>query len=125
MKAWGGRAWGGPDSMELEDAEQGEVGGGRGRARVGGAAPTFSDPLLIAGTYQMKPEFPFPPGGEVAGTIVSAPPGSGLNEGQRVMAQAMMDKVGRGGYAEFVDTIPQLAHPIPDTMSMEDPLAIT
>ena len=123
MKAWVVRAWGGPDSMELEDVDQGEVGDGLVRVRVEAAALNFFDALLIGGTYQMKPEFPFTPGGEVAGTIVSAPPGSGLNEGQRVMAQAMMDKVGRGGYAEFVDTIPQLAHPIPDTMSMEDAAA--
>ncbi|HXO66737.1 MAG TPA: NADPH:quinone oxidoreductase family protein [Candidatus Dormibacteraeota bacterium] len=109
--------------MELEDVDQGEVGDGLVRVRVEAAALNFFDALLIGGTYQMKPEFPFTPGGEVAGTIVSAPPGSGLNEGQRVMAQAMMDKVGRGGYAEFVDTIPQLAHPIPDTMSMEDAAA--
>src|SRR6202022_4913808 len=123
MKAWVVRAWGGPDSMELEDVGQGEGGDGLVRVRVEAAALNFFDALLIGGTYQMKPDFPFTPGGEVAGTIVSAPPGSGLNEGQRVMAQAMMDKVGRGGYAEFVDTIPQLAHPIPDTMSMQDAAA--
>ena len=109
--------------MEFEDVDPGVLADGLVRVRVEAAALNFFDALLIGGTYQMKPEFPFTPGGEVAGTIVSAPPGSGLNEGQRVMAQAMMDKVGRGGYAEFVDTIPQLAHPIPDTMSMEDAAA--
>jgi NADPH:quinone reductase len=123
MKAWVVRAWGGPDSMEFEDVDHGEVGDGLVRVRVEAAALNFFDALLIGGTYQMKPEFPFTPGGEVAGTIISAPAGSGLSAGQRVMAQAMMDKVGRGGYAEFVDTIPQLAHPIPDTMSIEDAAA--
>src|ERR1700730_6771275 len=123
MKAWVVRAWGGPDSMELEDVDQGEVGDGLVRVRVEAAALNFFDALLIGGTYQMKPEFPFTPGGEVAGTIISAPPDSGLSEGQRVMAQATMDKVGRGGYAEVVDTIPQLAHPIPDRMSFEDAAA--
>ena len=123
MKAWVVRAWGGPDSMEFEDVDPGVLADGLVRVRVEAAALNFFDALLIGGTYQMKPEFPFTPGGEVAGTIVSAPAGSGLSEGQRVMAQAMMDKVGRGGYAEFVDTIPQLAHPIPDTMSFEDAAA--
>src|ERR1700716_4192420 len=123
MKAWVVRAWGGPDSMEFEDVEQGNVADGLVRVRVEAAALNFFDALLIGGTYQMKPEFPFTPGGEVAGTIVSAPPGSGLTAGERVMAQAMMDKVGRGGYAEFVDTVPQLAHPIPDAMSFEDAAA--
>lgn len=109
--------------MEFEDVDQGTLGDGLVRVKVEAAALNFFDALLIGGIYQMKPEFPFTPGGEVAGTIVSAPPGSGLTEGQRVMAQAMMDKVGRGGYAEFVDTMPQLAHPIPDTMSFEDAAA--
>src|ERR1700694_260131 len=123
MKAWVVRAWGGPDSMEFEDVDPGVLADGLVRVRVEAAALHFFDALLIGGTYQMKPEFPFTPGGEVAGTIVEAPAGSGLSEGQRVMAQAMMDTVGRGGYAEFVDTIPQLAHPIPDTMSFEDAAA--
>jgi NADPH2:quinone reductase len=123
MKAWVVRAWGGPDAMEFEDVDNGAVMDGLVRVRVEAAALNFFDALLIGGTYQMKPEFPFTPGGEVAGTIVSAPAGSGLSKGQRVMAQAMMDKVGRGGYAEFVDTLPQLAHPIPDSMSIEDAAA--
>src|ERR1700694_1461501 len=106
MKAWGVGGWGGPDSMELEDVDQGEVGDGLVRVRVEAAALNFFDALLIGGTYQMKPEFPFTPGGEVAGTIVSAPAGSGLSEGQRVMAQAMMDKVGRGGGAAVLCTRP-------------------
>src|ERR1700730_2002336 len=123
MKAWVVREWGGPDAMHFEDVDQGAVADGLVRVRVEAAALNFFDALLIGGTYQMKPEFPFTPGGEVAGTIVEAPAGSGLSEGQRVMAQAMMDKVGRGGYAEFVDTLPQLAHPIPDSMSIEDAAA--
>jgi NADPH:quinone reductase-like Zn-dependent oxidoreductase len=123
MKAWVVRAWGGPDDMTFEDVEQDGVADGMVRVKVEAAALNFFDALLIGGTYQMKPEFPFTPGGEVAGTVVAASAGSSLVEGQRVMAQAMMDKVGRGGYAEYVDTIPQLAHPIPDSMSFEDAAA--
>jgi NADPH:quinone reductase-like Zn-dependent oxidoreductase len=123
MKAWVVRAWGGPDDMTFEDVEPDGLADGMVRVKVEAAALNFFDALLIRGTYQMKPEFPFTPGGEVAGTVVSASAGSGLVEGQRVMAQAMMDKVGRGGYAEYVDTIPQLAHPIPDSMPFEDAAA--
>ena len=39
------------------------------------------------------------------------------------MAAAMMDKVGRGGYAEVVDTLPNVAHKIPDDMPFEDAAA--
>src|ERR1700730_13750817 len=123
MKAWVVRAWGGPDDMAFEDVEQDLPDPSLVRVKVEAAALNFFDALLIGGTYQMKPDFPFTPGGEVAGTVVSAPPDSGLREGQRVMAQAMMDKVGRGGDAEYVDTRPRLAHPIPDSMSFEDAAA--
>jgi NADPH:quinone reductase len=109
--------------MAFEEVEQESAADGLVRVKVEAAALNFFDALLIGGTYQVKPEFPFTPGGEVAGTVVSAPPDSGLVEGQRVMAQAMMDKIGRGGYAEYVDTIPQLTHPIPDSMSFEDAAA--
>jgi NADPH2:quinone reductase len=123
MKAWVVRAWGGPDDMEFEDVSLESPADGLVRVKVEAAALNFFDALLIGGTYQMKPDFPFTPGGEVAGTVVEAPPGSGFVAGQRVMAQAMMDRVGRGGYAEYVDTIPQLTHPIPDSMSFEDAAA--
>jgi NADPH2:quinone reductase len=109
--------------MAFEDVEQEGLADSLVRVKVAAAALNFFDALLIGGTYQVKPDFPFTPGGEVAGTVVSAPPESGLIEGQRVMAQAMMDKVGRGGYAEYVDTLPQLAHPIPDSMPFEDAAA--
>jgi NADPH2:quinone reductase len=123
MKAWVVRAWGGPDDMSFEEVDPDSPSDGMVRVKVEAAALNFFDALLIGGTYQMKPEFPFTPGGEVSGMVVSAPPGSGFSEGQRVMAQAMMDRVGRGGYAEYVDTIPQLTHPIPDSMSFEDAAA--
>src|SRR3984893_3957566 len=123
MKAWVVRAWGGPDDMAFEDVAQENPADGLVRVKGAAAALNFFDALLIGGTYQMKPDFPFTPGGEVAGTVVSAPPDSGLREGQRVMAQAMMDKVGRGGYAEYVDTLPRLAHRTPDSMSFEDAAA--
>jgi NADPH2:quinone reductase len=109
--------------MAFEEVDQDRPAEGLVRVKVAAAALNFFDALLIGGTYQMKPEFPFTPGGEVAGTVVSAPSDSGLSGGQRVMAQAMMDKVGRGGYAEYVDTLPRLAHPIPDSMSFEDAAA--
>ena len=51
--------------------------------RVGVA---FPDLLLSRGEYQMKPEPPFSLGVDVAGTVVSAPEGSGFAPGDRVCA---------------------------------------
>jgi NADPH2:quinone reductase len=123
MKAWVVREWGGPDTMSFEDVDEGEAGDGMLRVKVAASALNFFDALLIGGTYQVKPEFPFTPGGEVAGTVVAAPEGSGFSPGDRVMAAAMMDRVGRGGYAQVVDTLPNVAYKIPDDMPFEDAAA--
>jgi NADPH2:quinone reductase len=123
MKAWVVREWGGPEIMSFEDVDEGDPGDGLLRVKVEASALNFFDSLLIGGTYQVKPEFPFTPGGEVSGTVVSAPDGSGFGAGDRVMASAMMDKVGRGGYAELVDTLPNVAYRIPDGMPFDDAAA--
>ena len=123
MKAWVVREWGEPNSMGFENVEAGEPTDDLVRVKVEAAAINFFDALLIAGTYQMKPEFPFTPGGEVAGTVLEASEGSGFKPGDRVMAGALMDKIGRGGYADFVDTLPMMVQHIPDDMSFEDAAA--
>ncbi|MGE2835155.1 NADPH:quinone oxidoreductase family protein [Mycobacterium sp. SMC-4] len=64
---------------------------------VGAAGVCHPDLLLISGRYQWKPDPPFIPGNEVAGTVRSAPPGSEFAVGQRVSACPML-----GGYAERV-----------------------
>ena len=46
----------------------------------------FFDTLIIAGKYQVKPPFPFSPGGEFSGVVESVGPGvTGLAPGDRVM----------------------------------------
>jgi NADPH2:quinone reductase len=53
---------------------------------VKAAAVSFPDVLQTRGLYQFKAEPPFVPGAEVAGTVRSAPEGSGFAPGDRVMA---------------------------------------
>ena len=53
---------------------------------VRAAAVSFPDVLQTRGLYQYKPDLPFVPGAEVAGTVRSAPDGSGLEPGDRVAA---------------------------------------
>jgi NADPH2:quinone reductase len=76
---------------------------------VGAAGVCFPDLLLLRGEYQMKLEPPFIPGMEVAGTVRSAPQGSGFAPGQRVSAFTMI-----GGYAEQVAALPGSVIPTPD-----------
>jgi NADPH:quinone reductase len=123
MKAWVVRAWGDPDSMSYEDVDLGEPSPELLRLKIEAAAINFFDALMIAGTYQTRPEFPFTPGGEVAGTVVAAPEGSQLAPGDRVMTGFGVNKLGMGGYAAEADTMPMLARRIPDSMSFEDAAA--
>src|SRR5436305_961282 len=53
---------------------------------VHAAAVSFPDVLQTRGLYQYKPDLPFVPGAEVAGTVRSAPDGSGHEPGGRVAA---------------------------------------
>src|SRR6202035_3169434 len=53
---------------------------------VKAAGVSFPDVLQTRGLYQLKPDPPFIPGSEVAGTVVQAPPESGYQVGDRVMA---------------------------------------
>ncbi|ORA36350.1 NADPH:quinone oxidoreductase family protein [Mycobacterium aquaticum] len=76
---------------------------------VGAAGVCFPDLLLLRGEYQLRLEPPFTPGMEVAGTVRSAPEGSGFTPGQRVSAMTML-----GGYAEQVAVAPSSVIPTPD-----------
>ncbi|MBU8810759.1 NADPH:quinone oxidoreductase family protein [Mycolicibacterium goodii] len=76
---------------------------------VGAAGVCFPDLLLLRGEYQLRLDPPFIPGMEVAGTVRSAPEGSGFTPGQRVSAFTMI-----GGYAEQVAALPDNVIPTPE-----------
>src|SRR5213082_2659730 len=91
---------GGPSSLKVVDIE--EPGAQHMLAPDGGvivdvqaAGVSFPEVLQSRGEYQLKPDLPFVPGAEVAGTVRSAPDGSDVREGDRVAAMVML-----GGFAE-------------------------
>lgn len=75
------------------------------------AGVSFPDVLQTRGLYQLKPDLPFTPGSEVAGTVVAAPPESGLSEGQRVAAFTVL-----GGMAERAVAPAYLTFPLADSL---------
>ena len=119
VRAWVVRRNGPPESMTFEDLPNAPPPPGRLRIAVEAAGINFFDSLLIAGTYQQKPELPFVPGAEVAGTVVDAPPGSGFAPGDRVLARLQSDGISGGGYADTAHPRPQDALKIPDSMSFD------
>ncbi len=81
------KEFGPPDSLVVEDVSTPEPGAGEVVVSVRAAALNFFDTLIIQDKYQFKPERPFSPGAELAGTVKST--GSGVTDlaiGDRVMA---------------------------------------
>ncbi len=75
-----------PDDLTIGELPDPVPGPGQAVVRIEAAALNFFDLLIIAGQYQYKPEFPFSPGAEFAGTVESLGPGvSGLAVGDRVI----------------------------------------
>ena len=70
MKAIRCREWGAPEVLRLEEAESAGLKPHQVRIRVHAAGVNFADSLMVGGTYQVKPPFPFTPGLEAAGEIV-------------------------------------------------------
>jgi NADPH2:quinone reductase len=113
MKAVLCREWGGPDSLRFEDVASRKLKPNEARIRVRACGVNFADTLMIAGKYQVKPEFPFTPGLEAAGEIVEI--GAEVKHlaiGTRVLAVLRFG----GAYAEEIAVNADAVVPIPDAM---------
>jgi NADPH:quinone reductase len=105
----------GPDGIVIEDIAPPKAGPGEVVIAVKAAALNFFDTLITRGKYQVKPELPFSPAGEVAGVVAEIGQGvSGFAAGDRVMAC-----VGYGGAREEVAVKADALVPIPEGVSDE------
>lgn len=87
MKAALCRRFGGPETITVEEIEEPRPGPGEVAIAVRACALNFFDTLVIRNRYQIKPELPFSPGAEVAGTIAAIGEGvDGVAAGDRVIA---------------------------------------
>lgn len=85
MKAVLCETLGGPETLTLVDLPDPAPGRGEVVVDVAYAALNFFDTLIIRGRYQTRPELPFSPGGEMAGTVSAVGPRvEGLAVGDRV-----------------------------------------
>ena len=119
MKAILSRAVGGPETLELADVAEPVAKKGEVLIRVAACGVNYPDSLIIEDRYQFKPERPFAPGGEIAGTIEAVGEGvTHLSVRQRVLAST-----GWGGMAEKVAVESRRCMPIPDAMPFDDAAA--
>lgn len=107
----------GPDAIRVVDAPEPEpshmLTPGEGVViDVACAGVSFPDVLQTRGLYQLKPDLPFIPGSEVAGTVVHAPAGSDLEVGRRVAAFSVL-----GGMAQRAVAPAYLTFALDDRLS--------
>lgn len=121
MKAWMVRDWGPPEGMSFEDVAEGPVAAGDLRVELRATGVNFYETLLVAGRYQVRPDFPFIPGIEGSGVVVSGSATARVRSGDRVV---FMSRFGRGTYAELADCDARLAFPIPETMGFDEAAAL-
>ncbi|MBC6440661.1 MAG: NADPH:quinone oxidoreductase family protein [Rhodospirillales bacterium] len=123
MKALLCRDWGGPETLTVEEVADPVAGPGEVVIDVEGCASNFADTLIIQGKYQVKPDLPFTPGMEVAGTIAAV--GEGVEE--FAAGDAVIGMMSTGGYAEKVackaeNVVPRSA-PVPGAIACSLPVA--
>ena len=104
-----------PDSLGVRECDPPPMREDGIRISVRAAGCNFSDILMLKGEYQVKPPFPFVPGGEVAGVVIEV--GTAVRDfsvGDRVLSRC-----GLGGFAEEVVAPAATTYRIPDAMTFE------
>ena len=71
MRAVVCRELSGPQSLSVEEVPDPKPGPGEVAVDVAAAGLNFADTLMVTGKYQEKPELPFTPGLELAGTVTA------------------------------------------------------
>lgn len=106
--------WGAPSTLQLREMPSPTPGPRQVLVRVQVAAVNFPDALIVAGKYQFRPEFPFSPGGELAGEIIAV--------GSEVKRLAVGDKVvglaTHGAYAQ--EAVIDATHIVPLPKGISD-----
>jgi len=121
MKAIVCKDWGPPDSLELQDLPDLVPQAGEVVVEVRAAGVNFPDVLTVQGKYQYRPELPFTPGNEFAGTVRAVGEGVGhFKAGDKVIGFARS-----GAFAEQVRAPADVLMPMPPDMDFDIAAAIT
>ncbi len=116
MRAIVCHAWGTPESLKLEDVPAPTPKPDEVLIDVRATAINYADAIMVAGTYQTKPPFPFSPGLETAGVVARCGEAvSRFRPGDRVMAI-----VPYGGLAEQAVASEDETFAIPRGMPFEE-----
>ena len=120
MKALRSHARGGPETLVLDEVADPVPGPGEVLIAVEACGINFPDTLIVEDLYQYKPERPFSPGAEVAGTVTSL--GEGVTRfklGDRVAALLIF-----GGLCEKIAVAEASIFALPAGLDMTTAAAI-
>jgi NADPH2:quinone reductase len=116
MKAIRVHQFGGPEALQFEEVPTPKPDAGQVLVRVHAAGVNPYDTYMRAGTYAIKPQLPYTPGSDAAGTVEAV--GSGVikvKPGDRVYTAQTLT----GAYAEYALALEAQVHPLPKNISFE------
>src|SRR3954453_5431319 len=109
----------GPSSVQVVEVPEPEPGPDHVLVDVRAVGISWPDLLLTKGEYQLKPDVPFQLGVDFSGVVVTAPPASGFEEGDRVACVLPY-----GGGADLVAVHQESVFPLPENLSFEQGAAL-
>jgi NADPH:quinone reductase len=116
MKAIRVHQFGGPEALKLDEVPAPKPAEGQVLVRVHAVGVNPYDTYMRAGTYAIKPQLPYTPGSDAAGTVEAVGPGvTRLKPGHRVYTARTLT----GAYAEYTLALEEQVHPLPDNISFE------
>lgn len=103
-----------PETLTVTEQPTPTPGPGEVLIRVQAASVNYPDALMVQGKYQVRPELPFTPGAEAAGTVEAVGEGvTHLTVGQRVAAFT-----GTGAFATHLIAPAAATLPLPDDLDL-------
>jgi NADPH:quinone reductase len=121
MKAIRVHQFGGPEVLKLEEVPTPKPADGQVLVRVHAVGVNPYDTLMRAGTYAIKPQLPYTPGSDAAGTVEAV--GAGVTKakpGDRVYTARTLT----GAYAEYTLCLEEQVCRLPDNISFEQGAAV-
>lgn len=115
MKAIRAHAFGGPEVLQLDEIDDPVPGPGEVLVRIEAAGVNPADTYMLGGAYAIKPDLPYIPGGDAAGTIEAVGAGvTGLAAGDRVFVGTLLGFRMQDCYAEKVVRAAENVMKLPD-----------
>jgi NADPH2:quinone reductase len=112
------REFGGPDVLKLEDVPDPAAKAGQVRVRIHAIGVNPYETYMRSGAYAIKPDLPYIPGADAAGTIDQVGDNvAGWQTGDRVYISGTAIHKAYGAYAQYAVCNQDQVHRLPDRIS--------